>query len=114
MFCVLVNGKLAIVLTRTRFSIQSDASSPESSPVLTRRTTTTSKRVEVTQSRGGGSKSRRLSLRERMPDLPRWFVMPRICRAMGADTAMIVSMVLFFLYMATFVFEKQLKKFLEK
>ena len=91
------------------FKLQSDASSPESSPVLSRKTMTSTRRVEVTQTRAGTRSQKRRSLSESLPTVQ----VPRFMRLACREVPIIIMVVSMVVVALTFVFEKQINKLLK-
>ena len=88
---------------------RSDASSPESSLVLSRKTLTSTRQVEVTQTRVETISQKHRSLSGSLPTVQVPHFMRLACREVPI-IIMVVSMVVEAL---TFVFEKQINKLLK-
>ncbi len=99
-----ITRDIKIVTFQFVILFQSEASSPESSPVLSRRTTTRTRTVEVTQSKGG-STSRKPARKFRLPSLS----MPGFVKIMYYNIPMMILSFCLLIIFLSFVFESKLK-----
>ena len=95
--------------TTTKTVTTTYSRSDASSPVLSRKTLTSTRRVEVTQTRAGTRSQKHRSLSESLPTVQVLHFMRPACREVPF-IIMVFSMVVVAL---TFVFEKQINKLLK-